>query len=147
MHDLIISPLHKCGVNITERNKSLSGKPSRESDCMLLSYADIKSSVWHGFHHDIHGRARRHRWGNTHDSIIHFCQFHQGVSKNILILWSLWDRRDFLEYFSGYFIKSTWGMPSSFISVFRRSVSFSFYSDTMKDFWSRNVSHVFENLD
>ena len=113
---------------------------------MLFGDSHIKCSIRHRLHHDIHRRSRRHCWSHPHDSFILFCQLYQSMPKDILIFWSLWRRRYFFKDLSGYFIKSAWSMPGSFISVFRRGVSFTFYGHTMQYFGSWDISHILQNF-
>ncbi|MCY1529887.1 hypothetical protein D9M68_650560 [compost metagenome] len=57
MNNLVVSPLHKAGIDVAERYQTLGGQARRKGNGMLLGNTDIKSPIGHGFHHDVHRRA------------------------------------------------------------------------------------------
>ncbi len=78
---------------------------------MVLGNAYIQRTVGHGFHHNFEGAACRHGRGNAENFIVFLGQLHNGVAKNILILWRLRAFRHHLNDFARVFIKETRSVP------------------------------------
>src|SRR5690606_22233179 len=85
MYYHVVSPLHEGTIYVAEHPHSLSCQSSTQRNGMLLSYTNIKCPVGHGLHHVLQRAAGWHSRGDTHYFGVLFCQFYDGVAKDVLV--------------------------------------------------------------
>src|SRR5205823_566794 len=109
MYYLVVCPLHKSRIDITEHLHPLCCKPGAECNGMLFANSHIKCTVGHFLHHIFKRTSAWHGGGNSHYLIIFFCKLYYSMTKYILVFGRLGQVECFLIYFSSYLIKQTGG--------------------------------------
>ena len=87
MNYIVISPLHKRGVNIAERQHTVLCHSSGESHGMSFGYTDIECTIRHLFHHIVQGTSCRHGRSDSYNARVLLRQLNQGMSEDILEEW------------------------------------------------------------
>ena len=141
--DIIIGTLCKRTVDITEGLQSVFRHSSGEGDSMSLGDTYVEGAVGHGFHHDIHRTAGRHRWGHSHDVRVLFRQFEEGLTEYFLIF-----RGDITgvadDTLAGLRIKLTWRMPDG-SRLLRRLVALAFHGVQVQQLRSFHILQLSED--
>src|SRR5690606_17129723 len=82
MDHLIVSPLQKRGINITENSKTLGCHSCSKSNGMLFGNTHIKCSFGESVHHKFQGASSRHCGSYTNYFFVFCSQLHQCFTKN-----------------------------------------------------------------
>ena len=143
VNDIVIGPLGKGTIDITERLQPLFGHAPREGDGMSLGNTHIESPVGQLFHHDIHGTACWHSRCDTDNLLVLACQLQQRFTKDILET-----RRDvrriFYQSFTRLSIKLAGCMPYGDI-LLCRSIAMPLLSVQMQQLRALHALHLAQN--
>mmetsp|Transcript_1023 Transcript_1023/g.1121 ORF Transcript_1023/g.1121 Transcript_1023/m.1121 type:complete len:319 (+) Transcript_1023:244-1200(+) len=131
MNNLVISTLHKSGVNCYKRSQSLRCHTSSHSHCMLLRNANIKRALRKSASKNVHSSTTWHSSSNTNDRPIFSGCINERIGKNRR---KTWRRHNFFLLHTCRYIK--FSDPMHFITCrFCGWVSESFVCLYVKQYW------------
>src|ERR1700683_3686291 len=141
MDDLVVCPLHKGGVDITEHPHSLRGHTRTEGDRMLFTDADIECPVRHSLHHEFQRGTAGHRRRDPEDLWILLRQLDQRMPEHILVFGRLWGSIMFLVDLTSYFVEKPRGMPLGLI-LLRKRITLALYRYDMQQLGPEQLLQV-----